>query len=115
MRRVPGGLAAIGEEAFTPLSAAPWTAGPQKAWGTICRRIFAALGDTEVVSPGPGAACCAGSLTSWATCGYPRPVARGGGRHGGCWPSSAGPAGGHPALTAVGAAAIFAGTGDRAL
>ena len=44
----PGGLAAMGEEAFTALvrgAVAGW--GGKKAWGTICRRIFAALGDTE--------------------------------------------------------------------
>jgi transposase len=46
----PGGLAAMGEEAFTALvrgAVAGW--GGKKAWGTICRRIFAALGDTEGV------------------------------------------------------------------
>ena len=46
----PGGLAAMGEEAFTALvrgAVAGW--GGTKAWGTICRRIFAALGDSEGV------------------------------------------------------------------
>jgi transposase len=46
----PGRLAAMGEEAFTALvrgAVAGW--GGQKAWGTICRRIFAALTDTEGV------------------------------------------------------------------
>jgi transposase len=46
----PGRLAAMGEEAFTALvrgAVAGW--GGKKAWGTICRRIFAALGDTEGV------------------------------------------------------------------
>ena len=44
----PGRLAAMGEEAFTALArgaVADW--GGKKAWGTICRRIFAALGDTD--------------------------------------------------------------------
>ena len=48
----PGGLAAMGEEAFTALvrgAVASW--GGKKAWSTICRRIFAALGDTEGVVP----------------------------------------------------------------
>ena len=48
----PGGLAAMGEEAFTALvrgAVDGW--GGKKAWGTICRRIFAALGDTEGVVP----------------------------------------------------------------
>jgi len=46
----PGRLAAMGEEAFIALvrgAVAGW--GGQKAWGTICRRIFAALTDTEGV------------------------------------------------------------------
>jgi transposase len=46
----PGRLAAMGEKAFTALvrgAVAGW--GGKKAWGTICRRIFAALGDTEGV------------------------------------------------------------------
>ena len=46
----PGRLAAMGEEAFTALvrgAVAGW--GGKKAWGTICRRIFAALDDTEGV------------------------------------------------------------------
>ena len=46
----PGGLAVMGEEAFTALvrgAVAGW--GGTKAWGTICRRIFAALTDTEGV------------------------------------------------------------------
>jgi transposase len=46
----PGTLAAMGEQAFTALvrgAVAGW--GGQKAWGTICRRVFAALGDTEGV------------------------------------------------------------------
>jgi transposase len=46
----PGRLAVMGEEAFTALvrgAVAGW--GGKKAWGTICRRIFAALGDTEGV------------------------------------------------------------------
>ena len=48
----PGGLAAMGEEAFTALvrgAVAGW--GGKKAWGTISRRIFAALTDTEGVVP----------------------------------------------------------------
>ena len=50
MRRQPGRLAAMGLEAFTALvrgAVADW--GGQKAWGTISRRIFAALADTEGV------------------------------------------------------------------
>jgi transposase len=46
----PGRLAVMGEQAFTALvrgAVAGW--GGKKAWGTICRRIFAALGDTEGV------------------------------------------------------------------
>jgi transposase len=46
----PGRLAVMGEEAFTALvrgAVAGW--GGKKAWGPICRRIFAALGDTEGV------------------------------------------------------------------
>jgi len=46
----PGRLAAMGDEAFTALvrdAQRGW--GGQKAWGTICRRIFAALTDTEGV------------------------------------------------------------------
>jgi transposase len=46
----PGRLAAMGLEAFTALvrgAVAGW--GGQKAWGTISRRIFAALADTEGV------------------------------------------------------------------
>jgi transposase len=46
----PGRLAAMGEEAFTALvrgAVAGW--GGKKAWGTICHRIFAALTDTEGV------------------------------------------------------------------
>ena len=46
----PGRLAAMGLEAFTALvrgAVAGW--GGQKAWGTISRRIFAALTDTEGV------------------------------------------------------------------
>ena len=46
----PGRLAAMGEEAFTALvrGAVPgW--GGKKGWGTICRRIFAALTETEGV------------------------------------------------------------------
>ena len=46
----PGRLAAIGLEAFIALvrsAVAGW--GGQKAWGTICGRIFAALTDTEGV------------------------------------------------------------------
>jgi len=46
----PGKLAVMGEEAFTALvrgAVAGW--GGKKAWGTICRRIFAVLGDTEGV------------------------------------------------------------------
>ena len=46
----PGRLAVMGEEAFTALvrgAVAGW--GGKKAWGTICRRIFAALADTEGV------------------------------------------------------------------
>src|SRR5208283_5212493 len=46
----PGRLAAMGDEAFTALvrGAVPgW--GGKKGWGTICRRIFAALTSTEGV------------------------------------------------------------------
>ncbi len=46
----PGNLAALGCEAFTALvrsAVAEW--GGKKAWGTICARIFAALTDTEGV------------------------------------------------------------------
>jgi transposase len=46
----PGKLAALGKEAFTALvrSAVPdW--GGKKGWGTICGRVFAALTDTEGV------------------------------------------------------------------
>ena len=46
----PGNLAALGCEAFTALvrsAVAGW--GGKKAWGTICARIFAALTDTEGV------------------------------------------------------------------
>ena len=46
----PGRLAAMGDEAFTVLvrdAQRGW--GGQKAWGTICRRVFAALTDTEGV------------------------------------------------------------------
>jgi transposase len=46
----PGRLAAMGEEAFTAVvrgAQRGW--GGQKAWGPICRRVFAALGDTEGV------------------------------------------------------------------
>ena len=46
----PGRLAAMGDEAFTVLvrgAQRGW--GGQKAWGPICRRIFAALTDTEGV------------------------------------------------------------------
>ena len=44
----PGRLAVMGEEAFTAVvrdAQRGW--GGQKAWGTICRRIFAALTGTE--------------------------------------------------------------------
>ena len=46
----PARVAAMGEEAFTAAvrgAVAGW--GGKKAWGTICRRIFAALTDTEGV------------------------------------------------------------------
>jgi len=46
----PGRLAVLGEEAFTAVvrgAQRGW--GGQKAWSTICRRIFAALTDTEGV------------------------------------------------------------------
>jgi transposase len=46
----PARLAAIGPEAFTAVvrdAQRSW--GGQKAWGTICRRVFAALTDTEGV------------------------------------------------------------------
>jgi transposase len=46
----PGRLAEMGDEAFTAVvrgAQRGW--GGQKAWGTICRRIFAALTDTEGV------------------------------------------------------------------
>ena len=46
----PGRLAAMGDEAFTALvrgAQRGW--GGQKAWGPICRRVFAALTDTEGV------------------------------------------------------------------
>jgi hypothetical protein len=46
----PGRLAEMGPEAFTALvrdAQRGW--GGQKAWGPICRRVFAALTDTEGV------------------------------------------------------------------
>ena len=46
----PGRLAVMGDEAFTAAvrdAQRGW--GGQKAWGTICRRVFAALTDTEGV------------------------------------------------------------------
>ena len=46
----PGRLAEMGPEAFTAVvrdAQRGW--GGQKAWGTICRRVFAALTDTEGV------------------------------------------------------------------
>jgi transposase len=46
----PGELAVMGEEAFTALvrgAVAAW--GGKKAWGTICRQIFAALTNTSGV------------------------------------------------------------------
>ena len=48
----PARLAAEGEQAFTALvrgAVAGW--GATKAWGPICRRVFAALTDTEGVVP----------------------------------------------------------------
>ena len=55
----PGGLAALGPEAFTELvrgAVAGW--GGQRVWGTICGRIFAALIDTaggRLLPPRPAA------------------------------------------------------------
>ena len=46
----PGKLAAMGPEAFTALvRSAVGSWGGKKAWGTICGRVFAALTDTEGV------------------------------------------------------------------
>jgi transposase len=62
----PAGLAAMGEQAFTSLvrgAVAGW--GGQRAWGTISGRVFAALTDTEgvVVSSRRGLLRrCAGEL-----------------------------------------------------
>ena len=77
MRRGPGQAGRAGEEAFTALvrGAVPgW--GGKKGWGPICRRIFAALTDTEGVVVPPAAACCAGAPMSWATCSGPAPERR---------------------------------------
>jgi hypothetical protein len=70
----PCRLAAMGDEAFTAVvrdAQRGW--GGQKAWGTICRRIFAALTDTE----GVVVSCRQGLLRrwpmSWATCSAPGP------------------------------------------
>ena len=111
----PGRLAAMGDEAFTVLvrdAQRGW--GGQKAWGTICRRVFAALTDTEgvVVSCRRGLLRrCAGELGDLQrTRGQLREVEAdmvavlaelGLSRLGDV-----------PGLTAAGAAAILAGTGD---
>ena len=111
----PGRLAGMGEEAFTALvrgAAGDW--GACKAWGPICRRIFAALTDTE-------------GVVAWSRRGLLRRVAD---ELGDLQRTRAqlraveadmvavlGELGlsrlaGIPALTAVGAAAILAETGD---
>ena len=111
----PGRLAGVGEEAFTALvrgAAGDW--GACKAWGPICRRIFAALTDTE-------------GVVAWSRRGLLRRVAD---ELGDLQRTRAqlraveadmvavlGELGlsrlaGIPALTAVGAAAILAETGD---
>ena len=111
----PGRLAGMGEEAFTALvrgAAGDW--GACKAWGPICRRIFAALTDTE-------------GVVAWSRRGLLRRVAD---ELGDLQRIRAqlraveadmvavlGEPGlsrlaGIPALTAVGAAAILAETGD---
>ena len=68
----PGRLAAMGDEAFTVLvrdAQRGW--GGQKAWGTICRRVFAALTDTEGVVVSAVGGCCGGAPTNWVTCSAP--------------------------------------------
>src|SRR5216683_728357 len=94
----PGRLAAMGQEAFTALvrGAVPgW--GGKKGWGTICGRIFAALTSTEgvVVSSRRGLlrAVEADMVAVLAELGLSRLADI-------------------PALSAVGAAAILAETGD---
>ena len=111
----PGRLAGMGEEAFTALvrgAAGDW--GACKAWGPICRRIFAALTDTE-------------GVVAWSRRGLLRRVAD---ELGDLQRTRAqlraveadmvavldelglSRLAGIPALTAVGAAAILAETGD---
>ena len=111
----PGRLAEMGEEAFTALvrgAAGDW--GACKAWGPICRRIFAALTDTE-------------GVVAWSRRGLLRRVAD---ELGDLQRTRAqlraveadmvavldelglSRLAGIPALTAVGAAAILAETGD---
>ena len=111
----PARLAALGEQEFTALvrAAVPdW--GGKKAWGTISRRIFAALTDTE----GVVISCRRGLLRRCADELADLQRARAQLRA-----VEAGMAavldelglsrlGGIPALTAVGAAAILAETGD---
>jgi transposase len=111
----PGRLAAMGLEAFTALvrgAVAGW--GGQKAWGTISRRIFTALADTEgvVVSSRRGLLRrCADELGDLQrTRAQLRAVEAD-------MAAVLGELGlsrlaGIPALTAVGAAAILAETGD---
>ena len=111
----PGRLAGMGEEAFTALvrgAAGDW--GACKAWGPICRRIFTALTDTE-------------GVVAWSRRGLLRRVAD---ELGDLQRTRAqlraveadmvavldelglSRLAGIPALTAVGAAAILAETGD---
>jgi transposase len=89
----PGKLAVMGPEAFTALvrSAVPgW--GGQRAFGTICARIFAALTTPRAWSSAAAAACCAAALTSWATCSVPAPSCEPWKRTWSwCWTSSACP------------------------
>jgi len=111
----PGRLAVMGEEAFTAAvrgAVAGW--GGKKAWGSICRRIFAALTDTE-------------GVVAWSRRGLLRRVAdelgdlqRTRAQLRAAETDMAGVLGelglsrlaDIPALTAVGAAAILAETGD---
>ena len=105
----------MGEEAFTALvRAAVQGWGGKRAWGTISARIFAALTDTEGVI-----VSCRRGLLRRVRRRAGRPAARPGaaaGRGGGhgrrAGRARLVPAGRIPALTAVGAAAILAETGD---